>query len=226
MKLSVIVPCFNEADHITKVLDAVREVDIPKEIIVVDDGSTDDTPEVLEEYSRRYPIVVHSCAQNAGKGAAIRIGLGYVTGDIVIIQDADMEYDPRQYPEIIAPILAGEADVVYGSRFRGKIEGMRLQNRIANYLLTWTANILYRARITDEATCYKAFKSQVLKSLNLKCTRFEFCPEVTAKIRKRGISIKEVPITYAGRNTAQGKKIKWTDACLAMWTLLKHRFVD
>ena len=226
MKLSVIIPCFNEAQHITTVLDAVRKVDIPKEIIVVDDGSTDGTAEILEEYKREGLIIIHSSVLNFGKGTAIRIGLRYVTGDIVIIQDADLEYDPKHYWEIIKPIVDGEADVVYGSRFLGQIRGMRLANRIANRILAWTANILFRARITDEATCYKAFKAEVIKSLPLKCTGFEFCPEVTAKVCKRGIKIKEVPITYVARNTAEGKKIGWTDAFTAVWTLFKYRFVD
>ncbi|MDI6826970.1 MAG: glycosyltransferase family 2 protein [Armatimonadota bacterium] len=226
MKLSVIIPCYNEVENITDVLDTVSAVDIPKEIIVVDDGSTDNTAEVLREYSKRHPIVIHSSAKNAGKGSAIRKGLEYVTGDIVIIQDADMEYDPKQYPDLIKPILEGKADVVYGSRFRGKIEGMRLLNRIANRILTLVANILYRANITDEATCYKAFRTNVIKQIPLKCTRFEFCPEVTAKLRKRGIVIHEVPIHYKARNTAQGKKIRWTDGVQALWTLIKYRFVD
>ncbi|MDO8586822.1 MAG: glycosyltransferase family 2 protein [Armatimonadota bacterium] len=226
MKLSVIIPYFNEARHITRVLDAVREESTPKEIIVVDDGSTDDTARIVEDYNKRHPVVIHSSEVNAGKGAAIRAGLQYVTGDIVIIQDADMEYDPSQYPALIEPIVDGEADVVYGSRFLGNIEGMKLRNRLANYILAWTANLLYRANITDEATCYKAFKADLVKSLPLRCNRFEFCPEVTARIRKRGIKIKEVPINYRGRNVAEGKKIKWTDFFSAVWTLVKYRFVD
>jgi len=226
MKLSVIIPCFNEAQHIAMVLDAVGDIDIPKEVIVVDDGSTDGTTKILEKYKRESPIIVHSSVLNFGKGTAIRVGLEYVTGDIVIIQDADLEYDPKHYWEIIKPIMDGEADVVYGSRFLGQIRGMRLANRIANRILAWTANILFRARITDEATCYKAFKAEVIKSLPLKCTGFEFCPEVTAKVCKRGIKIKEVPITYVARDTAEGKKIRWTDAFTAVWTLFKYRFVD
>jgi dolichol-phosphate mannosyltransferase len=226
VKLSIIIPYFNEASHITEVLDSVRTEGTPKEIIVVDDGSTDDTAKIVEEYNKRFPIVTHHSKVNAGKGAAIRAGLEYVTGDIVVIQDADMEYDPSQYPELIRPILDGEADVVYGSRFLGKIEGMRLLNRICNHILAWTANILYGARITDEATCYKAFKAELIKSLPLKCRKFEFCPEVTARIRKRGIRIKEIPIRYRGRSVSEGKKIKWTDAVSAIWTLLKYRFVD
>jgi len=226
MKLSVIIPCFDEAQHVLQAIEAVKAVDIPKQIIVVDDGSTDDTRQVLADYNSDGSIIVHRCERNEGKGAAIRAGLEYVTGDVVIIQDADLEYDPRQFPEIVKPIADGEADVVYGSRFLGSIEGMRLRNRIANYILAWTANILFNAHLTDEATCYKAFKTDLLKSLPLRCKRFEFCPEVTAKVRKRGIKIKEVPIRYVGRCAAQGKKIKWTDAFEAMWALIKYRFVD
>lgn len=229
MRLSVIVPCYNEAGHIADVLKAIDDVDLPdfeKEIIVVDDGSTDDTARILREHKADGNLVLHFCEKNSGKGAAIRAGLQYVTGDIIIIQDADLEYDPQQYPEIVRPIANGEADVVYGSRFLGHIEGMRLRNRIANYVLAWTTNILFNAHITDEATCYKAFRADVLKSLSLRCMKFEFCPEVTAKVRKRGIAIKEVPISYVGRCTAQGKKIKWTDAFEAMWALIKYRLVD
>lgn len=226
MKLSVIIPCYDEARHIKDVLNAVRAESAPKEIIVVNDGSVDDTAKVVEEYSKEYPLIVHTSDLNAGKGAAIRIGLTYATGDIIIIQDADMEYDPAQYPQLIGPIVNGEADVVYGSRFRGSIRGMRWQNRLANYLLTFTANLLFRAGITDEATCYKAFRAEVIKSLPLKCARFEFCPEVTAKLRKRGIRIVEVPISYTGRTAAEGKKIKWIDGLSALWTLIKYRFVD
>jgi dolichol-phosphate mannosyltransferase len=226
MKLSVIIPCFNEGAHIARVLDTVRAVDVPKEIIVVDDGSTDDTVRVLKEYPNDGSIKIHLCEHNRGKGAAIRAGLDYVTGDIVIIQDADLEYDPQQFPEIIRPMIEDGADVVYGSRFLGSITGMRLPNRIANIILTFTANLLFRSRITDEATCYKAFKTEILKSLPLRCMRFEFCPEVTARLHKRGIEIREVPIRYVSRHRAQGKKIKWTDAFEAMWTLIKYRFVD
>jgi len=226
MKLSVIIPCFSEAEHIEQVLDAVRAVDIEKEIIVIDDGSTDRTAGILDEYSRHHPIVIHHSAKNSGKGSAIRTGLTYVTGDIVIIQDADMEYDPSQYPKMIQPIIEGEANVVYGSRFKGSIKGMRMLNRIANYILTCIANLLYRAGITDEATGYKAFRADLIKSLPLECKRFEFCPEVTAKLRKRGIKIKEVPISYEARSAAQGKKIKWTDFFIAVWTLVKYRFKD
>ena len=226
MKLSVIIPCFNEVERIGWVISAVEAVEIEKEIIIVDDGSTDGTTEVVEKYGRDKQIVAHISKSNFGKGAAIRTGLEYVTGDIVVIQDADLEYDPSQIPALVGPIIEGTADVVYGSRFKGSISGMKLASRIANRLLVWTANLLYRAGITDEATCYKAFRTDVLRGLGLKCVRFEFCPEVTAKISKRGIKIVEVPIDYVGRTTLQGKKIKLRDAFEAIWTLIKYRFVD
>jgi glycosyltransferase involved in cell wall biosynthesis len=226
MKLSVIMPCFNEAMHVERALDAVMAVDIPKEVIVVDDGSTDSTHNIVANYCKGKDILLHASLRNYGKGAAIRAGLTYASGDIVIIQDADLEYDPNQFHKMIEPIVNGSADVVYGSRFMGHITGMKLANRIANRILTFTANVLYNARITDEATCYKAFRAKVLMGLNLKACRFEFCPEVTAKIRKKGIAIKEVPIEYTARHESEGKKIRWTDAFSAMWTLIKYRFVD
>lgn len=226
MKLSVIIPCYNEEDHIERVLDAVKAVDIPKEIIVVDDGSTDNTVDKIRRYDTNGELILHVSARNAGKGAAIRAGLEKVSGDVIIIQDADLEYDPQQFHTIIKPIVEGKADAVYGSRFTGSITGMRWQNRLANKILTLTANIFYGAHITDEATCYKAFRADLLKSMPLKCERFEFCPEVTARTCKRGVKIAEVPIDYVGRTALQGKKIKWTDAFSAVWTLIKYRFVD
>lgn len=226
MKLSVIIPCYNEAHHIERVLDAVRAVELPMEIIVIDDGSTDNVLDTIRRYDTRGELILHVSSTNFGKGAAIRAGLEKASGDIIIIQDADLEYDPQQFHSLIKPIVDGKADVVYGSRFTGSITGMRWQNRLANMILTAAANILYRANITDEATCYKAFRADVLKSLPLKCNRFEFCPEVTAKVRRRGIRIAEVPINYVGRTASQGKKIKWTDGFAALWTLIKYRFVD
>lgn len=229
MKLSVVIPCYNEADNIAAVINAARGAHIPdvtKEIVIVDDGSSDRSVDILKQYEGDDDIILHFSKTNSGKGMAIRIGLEYITGDIVVIQDADLEYDPNQYADLIQPIIDGEADVVYGSRFRGSITGMKLPNRIANYLLTWTANILYGTHITDEATCYKAFRAGVIKNLQLKCTRFEFCPEVTAKISKRAHKIHEIPIEYTARTTNEGKKIRWTDAFAAMWTLIKYRFTD
>ena len=225
LKLSVIIPCFNEARHIVQVLDAVRQVDIQKEIIVVDDASTDRTRELLEEQKRLHPLVTCYKPVNEGKGAAIRTGLELVTGDIVIIQDADLEYDPGQFHELIGPIARGEAQAVYGSRFRGTITGMRPANRLANYVLTWVANLLYAARITDEATCYKAFRTDLIRSLPLRCNRFEFCPEVTAKALRAGHRIVETElINYRPRTNKEGKKIRWTDGLEAIFTLVRYRF--
>ena len=226
MKLSIIIPVYNEKANIAAVIDAVKTVDLPKEIIVVDDGSTDGTSEILESYKDDETIRIHSSVLNFGKGTAIRVGLKYVTGDIVVIQDADLEYDPQQIPELIKPIVDGKADVVYGSRFKGSIKGMKFANWLANRILVIAANVLYRAGISDEATCYKAFRADIIKSLQLKCTRFEFCPEVTAKVRKRGIPIHEIPIHYTGRTVAEGKKVTWKDGFEAIWVLIKYRFKD
>jgi dolichol-phosphate mannosyltransferase len=200
VKLSVIIPCYNEAATITRVLEAVAAVPLEKEIVVVDDASTDDTRARIEAWPRRAELVTCYKPANEGKGAAIRSGLALAGGDVV------------------------EADVVYGSRFRGSITGMALANRLANHLLTGTANLLYRAGITDEATCYKAFRGDLIRGLPLRCRRFEFCPEVTAKVRRRGVRIHEVPIRYAGRTAAGGKKIRWTDGLSALWTLVRYRF--
>lgn len=229
MKLSIIIPCFNEESSIDSVIGSVREVDIPgisKEIIVVDDGSQDNTAAILASYKDGGDITIHFSKENRGKGSAIRTGLEHVTGDIIIIQDADLEYNPKQYPLMIAPIATGMADVVYGSRFAGQIRGMRLANRIGNHILTWLANVLYHAHITDEATCYKAFRASVLREITLKCIHFEFCPEVTAKLCKKRYHIAEVPIEYTGRTLSEGKKVRWTDGLEAIWTLIKYRFVD
>jgi len=226
VKLSIIIPVYNEKANIAAVIDAVKTVDLPKEIIVVDDGSTDGTSEILESYKDDETIRIHSSVLNFGKGTAIRVGLKYVTGDIVVIQDADLEYDPQQIPELIKPIVDGKADVVYGSRFKGSIKGMKFANWLANRILVIAANVLYRAGISDEATCYKAFRADIIKSLQLKCTRFEFCPEVTAKVRKRGIPIHEIPIRYTGRTVAEGKKVAWKDGFEAIWILIKYRFRD
>ena len=234
MKLSVIVPVFNERANIEEVIRRVKAVALPagleREIIVVDDGSTDGTTEILERYRDDEVIKVHLSEENFGKGTAIRVGIGYATGDVILIQDADMEYDPADYPALLQPILDGEATVVYGSRFRGRYEGfrappgMRFPNWLINKILKWEANLLYGAGITDEATAYKVFGADVLKGLNLQATRFEFCPEVTAKVCRAGHRIHEVPITYQARSIAQGKKIRWQDGAQAIWTLFKYRF--
>ena len=225
MKLSVIVPVHNELHTIREALRQVQEVDLEKEIIVVDDHSSDGTREILGQLAGDDVRVIYH-DQNMGKGSAIRTALPYVTGDIVIIQDGDLEYDPADYHKLIEPILEGRASVVYGSRFLGEIANMHFLNYIANKILALTASLLFFNWITDEGTCYKVFKADVLKSLDLKCTGFDFCPEVTAKVRKRGHRILEVPISYHGRSTDEGKKIRWQDGLEAFLTLIKYRLVD
>lgn len=207
-----------------EVVQRLRAVPIEKEIILVDDASTDGTAEVLATLSGP-DVKVLRHERNRGKGAAIRTAIPVVTAEAVVIQDADLEYMPEELPGLLKPLEEGRASVVYGSRFLGTMEGMRFANYLANKLLAWTATVLYGQRITDEATCYKMFRSDVLKSLPLTCERFEFCPEVTARVRRRGIRILELPITYRGRTVQAGKKIRLADAWEAMVTLLKFRFV-
>lgn len=227
MKISVIMPVYNEFRTFDEVLRRVRRAPLPagceKEIIVVDDGSTDGTTGRLSEHERAGLVVGHYAPTNLGKGAAIRSGIALASGDVVIIQDGDLEYDPEDYPKIITPIVAGECEVVYGSRFRGRITGMQWHHRLANWILTRTANLLYGARLTDEATAYKAFRSPILQQLDLRCRGFEFCAEVTAKLCRLGYRIREVPIDYDARRIAHGKKIRIRDGVIAFWTLLKYR---
>lgn len=224
MKLSVIIPCYNEKETILEILRRVEAVELDKEIVIVDDGSTDETREILKSVSPT-EAAVYFHERNQGKGAAIRTGLQHVSGDIVIIQDADLEYDPQDFYELIKPIVEGRAEVVYGSRVLGKnFRISYLRYYWGGRLLSALANLLYDAHITDEPTCYKAFKASVLKSLSLTCTRFEFCPEVTAKLRKKGYKIYEVPISYHPRSLKEGKKIGWRDGLQAIWTLVKYKF--
>ena len=226
MKLSVIVPVYNERETVREILERVRAVGVEKEIIVVDDGSTDGTRDILREEEGRGDVRVIYHPQNRGKGAAIRTGLEHATGDVVLIQDADLEYDPRDYPRLLQPILEGRAEVVYGSRFRGRCESMLFWHALGNKLLTLATNLIYGAALSDMETCYKAFKAEVIKSIPLRARRFEFEPEVTAKVLKRGYRIHEVPISYSGRKHHEGKKITWRDGFTALWTLIKYRFVD
>jgi dolichol-phosphate mannosyltransferase len=229
MKLSVLIPVYNEEKTISKVIDIVKKADIgkvDKEIIVVDDGSKDNTLVALKKI-KGIKLIAHK--KNSGKGAAIRTAIKHATGDIIIVQDADLEYDPNEYKQLIGPIITGKAKVVYGSRrlkkSNKKYSGLSFY--IGGVTLTLVTNLLYpSAHITDEPTCYKVFKADVLKSINLRCTRFEFCPEVTAKVLKKGIKIKEIPISYYPRSIKEGKKINWKDGAEALWTLLKYRFVD
>jgi dolichol-phosphate mannosyltransferase len=231
MKVSIIIPVYNEFGTFREVLDRVRRAALPegcsKEIIVIDDGSTDGTTQMIAGHAQAGDIVtVHHAARNFGKGTAIRTAIALASGDILLTQDGDLEYDPGDYARILEPIVKGEADVVYGSRFLGQPAGMAIRNRIANWILTTAANVLYDAGITDEATAYKAFRAPVLRKVHLTCRRFEFCPEITAKLRRLGYQIREVPISYNARGIAEGKKIRARDGFEALWTLVKYRFVS
>lgn len=229
MKISIIIPVYNEVNVLPMVLDRVRKAELPagceREIIIVDDGSTDGTSELLDRYMDAPMVFVHHSVENFGKGAALRIGIRKASGDIVLIQDGDLEYDPSDYLAVLQPIVDGRAKVVYGSRFQGNLQGMKFANWLANKLLTLTTNILYSAHITDEATAYKAFHIDVLRAMRLRCLRFEFCPEVTAKVRRLGHTIHEVPIRYNARGILEGKKIRWQDGFHAMYTLWKYRLL-
>ena len=233
MKLSVVLPVYNEEKTVAAVLEAVSSVDfaslpepVETEIIVVDDASTDRTAEIIAR-APRVKLIRHET--NQGKGAAIRTALSHVTGDVVLVQDADMEYSVSDYPALLRPFMETDAQVVYGSRFlkRRRPTNMHWANWLANRILTFVANVLYGAKITDEATCFKLFRTGLIKSLPLRASRFDFCPEVTALVRLRGVPIHEVPIEYTGRTRAEGKKVGWTDGFQAVKTLvacrLRHR---
>jgi glycosyltransferase involved in cell wall biosynthesis len=228
MKLSIIISVYNEKGTISEILDRVRGVDmgnIEKEIIIVDDFSNDGSREVLKGEEEKGVIVLYH-ERNRGKGAAIRTALEHITGDFVIIQDADLEYDPEDYNKLLTPILKGRADVVYGSRFTGERRNMLFWHWIGNRFLTLITNILYNTTLSDMETCYKLFKAEVIKGLRIRSNRFNFEPEITAKVMKKGIRIYEVPISYTGREFNEGKKITWKDGFSALWTLVKYRFVD
>ena len=231
--LSIIIPAYNEEQTIRKLLDKVCAVTliegISKEILVIDDGSSDSTNDIVAEYVSSLGVKnirLISKERNQGKGAALRKGIEVATGDFIIIQDADLEYDPEDYNLLLPHLLNGEK-VVYGSRFLRKENKHSYQSfYYGGLLVTFFTNLLFLQKLTDEPTCYKAFETNFLKSIPLKCTGFEFCPEVTAKTAKKGIKIKEVPIHYYPRSIEQGKKIKWTDGLDALWTLLKYRLID
>jgi len=214
--VSILIPVYNERNTIERVLARVRQVPLEKEIVVVDDGSTDGTREYLGGLSELgLKVILHP--RNRGKGAALRTALAAAAGEVVIVQDADLEYMPED-------ILRGEAEVVYGSRFKGDWTGMKPLYRAANWFFAAFSNLLLGTRISDEATCYKALRTDLLLSLDLQCEGFEFCPEVTAKVARLNKRIQEVPITYRGRTFAEGKKIGWRQGFQVLWTLLRWRF--
>ncbi len=221
--VSVIVPVYNEAAHLDELLHAIHASPVKKEIIIVDDGSTDGTREKLQALPPidDFTVVFHE--KNYGKGAAIRTALAYARGEYVLIQDSDLEYDPQDYPRLLRPLEAGNANVVYGVRPDRPERGLRFF--LGAKLLTHLTNLLYRASIHDEATCYKVVRRSLLAQLQLQCRRFEFCPEVTAKLCRMGEKIAEVPISYTPRSAMEGKKIRHSDGWLAIWTLIRYRFL-
>lgn len=227
LTLSVIIPCYNEITTIEEIVAAVKAVDIVYEIIIVDDGSTDGTRDILPRFDGDPMVHVIYHDHNQGKGAAVRTGFKAAKGEVMLIQDADLEYDPREYPSLLKPLEEGKVKVVYGSRFLGgPRKTMFFWNMVANRGLTMITNILYNAILSDMETCYKVFRREVVNDLHLRSRRFEFEPEITAKVLKRGYRIYEVPISYNGREWNEGKKIKWTDAPIAAWTLIRYRFTD
>lgn len=227
MKLSIIIPVYNEARTVGAVIDKVRGLDlgagVEKEIIVVNDGSSDGTRESLAPYELTSDVRVHHSPVNLGKGSSVRIGFSFATGDIITIQDADLELDPAEYIELVKPILDGSADVVYGSRFVGKGRQGKLAFWIANKALAGLTNTLYGSSLTDIETCYKVLRADVVKQLKLKASRFEIEPELTAQLLKRGFRIKELPIGYAPRTHDEGKKINWRDGFGAVWMLVNQK---
>jgi glycosyltransferase involved in cell wall biosynthesis len=229
-RLSIIVPVYNEAQTIGQVLDRVEGLDlgsVEKEVIVVDDGSTDGSAELIDERMKQSGAlrIAHLSMINLGKGAAVRFGFRHATGDVILIQDADLELDPSECTKIVTPIFAGEADVVYGSRFAGPNSNIPRRTRVANRGLTMLTNLLYGCRLTDMETAYKAFRREVLRDVKLRCVGFDIEPEITARVVQAGYRIREVPISYQPRRADEGKKISWTDGIDAVYTLARCRLV-
>ena len=226
-KLSVVMPVYNERQTIGEIVRRVQAVELPKELIIVDDASTDGTREMLAQLERQEDVRVFYHSANRGKGAALRTGLAQALGDVVVVQDADLEYDPQEYVRLIRPIVEGTADVVYGSRFLGgRAEHQLLRHRLANALLTRLSNFFTRLKLTDMETCHKVFRRSLLAGLELEQERFGIEPELTAKIARRGARVVEVPIGYRARSQAEGKKIKLRDAFNALYCIARYSLVD
>jgi dolichol-phosphate mannosyltransferase len=227
-KATIIVPAYNECNTIVESVRRLLAVDfgdVETEILIVDDASTDGTGDLISNFGDRVRVIVQE--SNHGKGAAIRRALKEATGSVIVIHDADLEYDAADIPTLIEPVLAGESAAVFGNRFAStrKPSGMQFKNLLANRILAIASNVLFGGSLSDEATCYKAVRTDVLRAMNLKCERFEFCPEVTAKLLRSGQKIQEIPVKYRARSVAEGKKIHWYDGLEAIWTLIKYRFV-
>ena len=221
--VTAIVPALNEEATIAEVVERLLSLPLNIQVIVVDDGSTDGTPRILNGFGDRIEVLRNET--KSGKGNAIRKALPYAKGLVTVIQDADLEYAPEEIPALVRPILSRETNVAFGTRFAGGLpKGMALPNKVVNVLLAWTVRVLFGKKVTDEATCYKAVRTEVLRDMRLECERFEFCPEVVAKALRRGEMIVEIPISYVPRSKEAGKKIRWTDAPEAFWTLFKYRF--
>ena len=225
MKLSVIMPTYNEAATLVEIIEKVRQVPIEKELIIVDDGSTDATAHILKDYEDKENIIVMRHEKNKGKGSAIRTARQRISGEMVIMQDADLETDPNDYLHLIKPICEGKAKVVYGSRLLAPNVDYDWRYYWGGRLITFIANLLYHQNITDVPACYKVFDVALFQSIPLRCKRFEFCPEITAKVSKRGIKILELPMRYYPRTKKEGKKLKFKDGFIALWTLIKYKFI-